>query len=68
MAQYVVDGESVHLDIRVPDDSSGQTASVAVSRGGARWRTPTDTIQKLSVEWRGMKADPFATQAASVVK
>lgn len=29
---------------------------------------PTDTIQKLSVEWRGMKADPFATQAASVVK
>jgi Methane oxygenase PmoA len=29
---------------------------------------PTDTIQKLSVEWRGMKGNPFTSQTASVTK
>ena len=29
---------------------------------------PTETIQKLSVEWRGMKADPFIAQAASAAR
>jgi hypothetical protein len=29
---------------------------------------PTDTIQKLSVEWRVMKGNPFTSQTASVTK
>ena len=29
---------------------------------------PTDTIEKLSREWRGMKGDPFTKQTASVTK